>query len=289
MHPLIEIAIQPRRAQDRAGLDDAIQALVASNRLLAVHADPESGLTILSGDSEEQLDRVVEALGLTYDFNVGAPQVAYRETFTQPARIDHTFARQIGGGGLFAKVVLLFQPSQPGAGFSFEYATDAIPAPLAAGVLKGVDAERRRGLLAGFPVIDFKAILVDGGWHDLDSNEQTFETAARAAFRELRTKGAPILLEPIMWVEVLVPNDYLNDVIGDLKSRHGQIQGAVRREDSQFVTAMIPLSQMFGYPSQIQQITNGSGRHEMRFDHYGRAPTFESPDDPLPTAVGLRA
>jgi len=290
MDRLVEIAVELKRGADRPALDAALQALTANDPSLVTFTDPESGQTIIAGPSEEHIDRAIETLRRDCAFNVGPPQVAYRETLGQAALIDYTHKRQIGAGGQFARVVLRFEPLDPGAGFRFEYATDAVPAPLAAGVLKGVAAAGANGLLAGFPVIDFKASLIDGGYHDLDSTEQTFEIAARAAFRELRTKGAPILLEPIMRVEVLTPDDYMGDVIGDLNSRRGQIQGSETRGTSQLVTAMVPLSNMFGYPSQLQLITHGAGRCEMRYDHYEAVPRpFEPPNGTFPPAVGMRA
>jgi len=289
MHPLVEIAIEPKRRQDRAALHAAMQALVSNDLSLAVCVDPESGQTVLSGASEDQLASAVAALSARCDFNVGAPQVAYRETLSQAATIDHTYKRQLDASGRVARVVLMFEPCKAGAGFSFEYATDDVPADLACGVLKGLAAVRLAGLVAGFPVTDFKASLIGGAWHNLDSTEQDFELAARTAFRELRTKGAPILLEPIMQVEVLTPDEHIADVIGDLNSRRGQIMRAETKSDAQLVTALTPLANLFGYSSQLDRITHGAGRFEMRYAHYDQMPTFEPPDATFPPAVGMRA
>jgi len=292
MDRLVEIAVEPKRAADRVALEAALQALTVSDHSLVAFTDPESGQTIISGPSEEHIERAVEALRGVCEFNVGAPQVAYRETLGQSALIDHTYRRPLSPKGDFARVVLQFEPLEPGAGYQFE-SMMAAGSPLkeyVPGVEKGLEAARQIGLLAGFPVIDFKATLIDGAWHDVDSSVRAFEIAARSAFRELRTKGAPTLLEPIMRVEVLTPDDHMGDVIGDLNSRRGQIQGWETRGNDQLVTAMVPLSNMFGYPSQLQLITRGAGRCEMRYDHYEAVPRpFEPPNGTFPPAVGMRA
>jgi elongation factor G len=292
MDPLMEMAIEPRRRADLSALEAALQTLLGSDASLQVRTDHESGQIILAGHSERQLDLAVAALRLACEFNVGAPQVAYRETLGQAALIEHTYMRALGPKGDFAQVVLQFDPLEPGAGYQFESMIVA-GSPLeeyVPGVEKGLESARQNGLLAGFPVIDFKATLVDGAWHDIDSSVRAFEIATRAAFRELRTKGAPILLEPIMRVEVLIPDDYMGDVIGDLNSRRGQIQGAETKGDAQVITAMVPLSNMFGYPSQLQMITHGAGRCDMRYDHYEAVPRpFEPPDDTFPAAMAMRA
>jgi len=292
MDRLVEIAVEPRRAADRSALNAALEALTASDPSLFVFADPESGQTIIAGPSEEHVERAIETLRRACEINVGAPLVACRETLGQAALIEHTYMRALGPKGDFAQVVLQFDPLEPGAGYQFESRVVA-GSPLKEylpGVAKGLEAARQIGLLAGFPVIDFKATLVDGAWHDVDSSVRAFEIATRAAFRELRTKAAPILLEPIMWVEVLTPDDFMGDVIGDLNSRRGQIQGSETRGASQLVTAMVPLSNLFGYPSQLKLFTRGAGRCEMRYDHYEAVPPpFDPPDDTFPPAVGMRA
>ena len=292
MDPLVEIAVEPRSVPDRESLEAALQVLAAADPSLVIRIDRESGQTILSGGSEEQLDRPIAALRRASGVNVGAPQVAYRETLTQTALIDHTYRRPQGPKGDFARLILRFEPLDPGAGYRFvstiaagSTLNDYLPA-----IQGALDSARENGLVAGFPVIDFSAILVACTVHDVDSSMMALEHAARAAFRELRTKGAPVLLEPIMWVEVLIPDDHMGDVIGDLNSRRGQIQGAETRGAAQLVTAMVPLAYMFGYRSQLEVITRGAGRYEMRYDHYERMPRFsEPPDDTFPPAVGMRA
>jgi len=292
MDPLVEIAIEPRSVPGREALEAALQVLAAADPSLVIRIDRESGQTILSGGSEDQLDQALAALRGACDFNAGAPQVAYRETLTQKALIDHIYRRPQGPKGDFARLILQFEPLDPGAGYTF-VSTIAAGSPLSdylPGIQGALDSAREKGLVAGFPVIDFSAILVACTVHDVDSSMMALEHAARAAFRELRTKGAPVLLEPIMWVEVLIPDDHMGDVIGDLNSRRGQIQGAETRGTSRLVTAMVPLASMFGYRSQLQMITRGAGRYEMRYDHYERMPRFsEPPDDTFPPAVGMRA
>jgi len=276
MEPLVEVAIEAKRASDRAGLDAAIQALAARDHLLVVFTDPESNQTIISGLSEEQLARAIEALRRTYkvDANIGAPQVAYRETLGRKAEINYVHKKQTGGSGQFAKIVVVFEPGEPGSGYSFESKVvgGSVPKEFVPGVEKGLESIKESGLLAGFPVIDFKATLIDGDYHDVDSSVLAFEIAARAAFRELRTKGAPKLLEPIMKVEVLTPDEYMGDVIGDLNSRRGQIQGSETRGNAQVVTAMVPLANMFGYVSQLRSFTQGRASYTMQYDHYEAVP-----------------
>jgi elongation factor G len=292
MDPVLEMAIEPKSRADLSALEAALQALLGSDGSLQVRTDQESGQTILAGDSERQLDLAVAALRRDCAFNIGAPQVAYRETLGQSALVEHTYKRPLGPNSDFAQVVLQFEPLEPGAGYQFE-SMIAPGSPLKEyipGVERGLESAKQNGLLAGFPVVDFKATLVDGGWHDVDSSVRAFEIATRTAFRELRTKAAPILLEPIMRVEVLTPDDHMGDVIGDLNSRRGQVQGAETRGTDNLVIAMVPLSNMFGYPSQLQLITHGAGRCEMRYDHYEAVPRpFEPPDGTFPPAVGMRA
>ena len=259
-----------------------------------VHVDQESGQTILSGLSEEHLDAKLHHLLQAHrvDANIGAPQVAYRETLGRRVDIDYAHKRLTGAGGEFARVKLIFEPGQPDSGFQFEstITNGAIPDAFIPAVRKGVEAARQNGLLAGFPVIDFKATLYDGGYHDLDSNAGTFELAARAAFRELREKGLPLLLEPVMAVEVLAPEECMGDVVGDLNSRRGRVQSVKPKGDVQHVRAVVPLSNMFGYLGQLTSFTQGRAAYTMRFDHYAPVPLKPLDDDPrFPPAIGMRA
>jgi elongation factor G len=205
---------------------------------------------------------------------VGAPQVAYRETITRRAEVDYTHKKQTGGTGQFARVKLVFEPGEPGSGFVFESAIvgGAVPKEYIPGVQKGLESVKDNGLLAGFPLIDFKATLIDGAFHDVDSSVLAFEIASRAAFKELREKGGPKLLEPIMNVEVVTPEEYLGSVIGDLNSRRGQIQGQDMRGNATVVNAFVPLANMFGYVNQLRGMSQGRAQFTMQFDHYETVP-----------------
>ena len=231
--PVIEIAIELKSKADQEKLGVALQKLAAEDPTLRVSTDPESGQTRLKGMGELHLDIKVDILKRTYkvEANVGAPQVANRETVGRKTEIDYTHKKQTGGSGQFARVKLTFEPVEPGVGYSFESKVVGgnVPKEFVPGVEKGLESIKENGLLAGFPVIDFKATLTDGAYHDVDSSVLAFEIAARAAFRELRDKAAPKLLEPIMKVEVTTPEEWVGDVIGDLNSRRGQIQGQDQR------------------------------------------------------------
>ena len=238
--------------------------------------DQESGQTVMKGMGELHLDIKVDILRRTYkvDANIGAPQVAYRESLGRKTEIDYTHKKQTGGTGQFARVMITFEPGEPGSGFVFEskIVGGSIPKEFIPGVEKGLESIKENGLLAGFPLIDFKATLTDGKYHDVDSSVLAFEIAARAAFRELREKGAPKLLEPIMKVEVLTPDEYLGDVIGDLNSRRGQIQGTDQRGNAQVITAFVPLANMFGYVSNLRGMSQGRAQFTMQYDHYEDVP-----------------
>ena len=225
---------------------------------------------------ELHLEIKVDILRRTYkvDANVGAPQVAYRETLSKPVTVDYTHKKQTGGSGQFARVKIEYEPLPPGSGFVFENEVvgGSIPKEFIPSVEKGIKAQKESGLMAGFPVIDFKATLVDGAFHEVDSNALTFDIAARASFRELATKGAVKLLEPIMKVEVVTPDDFLGGVIGDLNGRRGHVQGTDTRGNAQIVTAMVPLANMFGYINTLRSMTQGRAQYSMQFDHYETVP-----------------
>ena len=206
--------------------------------------------------------------------NVGAPQVAYRETITRAAEVDYTHKKQSGGSGQFARVKIVLEPTEPGEGFSFasEIVGGSVPKEYIPGVEKGIKSVMGTGVLAGFPVVDVKARLIDGAYHDVDSSVLAFEIAGRAAFREGLQKGAPKLLEPIMKVEVVTPEDYMGDVIGDLNSRRGQIQGTESRGVAAVVNAMVPLANMFGYVNSLRSMSQGRAQYSMVFDHYAEVP-----------------
>jgi elongation factor G len=278
--PVIEQAIEPKSKADQEKLGVALAKMVAEDPSFTVHTDQESGQTIMKGMGELHLDIKVDILRRTYkvDANIGAPQVAYRESLGKKADIDYTHKKQTGGTGQFARVKIMFEPGEPGTGFVFENTVVGgnVPKEFIPGVQKGLESAKENGLLAGFPLIDFKATLYDGGYHDVDSSVLAFEIAARAAFRELREKGAPKLLEPIMKVEVLTPDEYMGDVIGDLNSRRGQIQGTETRGNAQVVTAFVPLANMFGYVSQLRSFSQGRAQFTMQYDHYEVVPKAQA-------------
>ncbi|TAL35260.1 elongation factor G [Phenylobacterium sp.] len=274
--PVIEIAIEPKSKADQEKLGVALAKMVAEDPSFTVHTDQESGQTIMKGMGELHLDIKVDILKRTYkvEANIGAPQVAYRESLGKSTDIDYTHKKQTGGTGQFARVKIKFEPGEPGSGFVFENTTvgGSVPKEYVPGVQKGLESAKENGLLAGFPLIDFKATLYDGGFHDVDSSVLAFEIAARAAFKELREKGAPKLLEPIMKVEVLTPDEYMGDVIGDLNSRRGQIQGTETRGNAQVVTAFVPLANMFGYINTLRSFSQGRAQFTMQYDHYDPVP-----------------
>jgi elongation factor G len=277
--PVIEIAIEPKSKADQEKLGVALAKMVAEDPSFTVQTDQESGQTIMKGMGELHLDIKVDILKRTYkvEANIGAPQVAYRESLGKVTDIDYTHKKQTGGTGQFARVKIKFEPGEQGSGFVFESSVvgGSVPKEFIPGVQKGIESAKENGLLAGFPVIDFKATLHDGAYHDVDSSVLAFEIAARAAFRELRERGAPKLLEPIMKVEVVTPDEYMGDVIGDLNSRRGQIQGTETRGNAQVVTAFVPLANMFGYINTLRSFSQGRANFSMTYDHY----------DPVPQAV----
>jgi len=277
--PVIEIAVEPKSKADQEKLGVALAKLASEDPSFTVSTDHESGQTILKGMGELHLDIKIDILKRTYkvEANIGAPQVAYRESLGKRAEIDYTHKKQTGGTGQFARVKLVFEPGEPGSGFVFESAIvgGAVPKEYIPGVQKGLESVKDNGLLAGFPLIDFKATLIDGAFHDVDSSVLAFEIASRAAFKELREKGAPKLLEPIMAVEVVTPEEYLGSVIGDLNGRRGQIQGQDTRGNAIVVNAFVPLANMFGYVNNLRGMSQGRAQFTMQYDHY----------DPVPQAV----
>ena len=274
--PVIEVAIEPKTKADQEKMGMALARLAQEDPSFRVSTDTESGQTILKGMGELHLEIKVDILKRTYkvDANVGAPQVAYRETLSRPITIQYTHKKQTGGSGQFAEVKIEFEPLPPGSGFVFENEVvgGSIPREFIPSVEKGLKSQKESGLMAGFPVIDFQARLVDGKYHEVDSNALTFDIAARAAFRELASKGVVKLLEPIMKVEVVTPDEFLGGVIGDLNARRGQVQGTDTRGNAQVITAMVPLANMFGYINTLRSMTQGRAQYTMQFDHYEQVP-----------------
>jgi elongation factor G len=275
--PVIEIAIEPKSKADQEKLGLALSKLAAEDPSFRVSTDQESGQTILKGMGELHLDIKVDILRRTYkvDANVGAPQVAYRETITKKAEIDYTHKKQTGGTGQFARVKLVVQPNDQGAGFSFEskIVGGAVPKEYIPGVEKGLQSVVGAGVIAGFPVVDLKVELIDGAFHEVDSSALAFEIASRAALREALQKGGSVLLEPVMKVEVVTPEDYTGSVIGDLNSRRGQIQGQDMRGNAVVINAMVPLANMFGYVNTLRSMSQGRANYTMQFDHYEQVPS----------------
>ncbi|GAA0869230.1 elongation factor G [Brevundimonas basaltis] len=274
--PVIEIAVEPKSKADQEKLGVALAKLASEDPSFTVSTDFESGQTILKGMGELHLDIKIDILKRTYkvDANIGAPQVAYRESLGRKVDIDYTHKKQTGGTGQFARVMITFEPGEPGSGFVFENTIvgGAVPKEYIPGVEKGLESVKDGGLLAGFPLIDFKATLTDGKYHDVDSSVLAFEIAARAAFRELKEKGAPKLLEPIMAVEVVTPEEYLGSVIGDLNGRRGMIQGQDMRGNATVVNAFVPLANMFGYVNTLRGMSQGRAAFTMQYDHYEPVP-----------------
>ena len=274
--PVIEIAVEPKTKADQEKLGVALAKLASEDPSFTVSTDHESGQTILKGMGELHLDIKIDILKRTYkvEATIGAPQVAYRESISRKAEIDYTHKKQTGGTGQFARVKLVFEPGEPGSDFVFESAIvgGAVPKEYIPGVEKGLKSAKDNGLLAGFPVIDVKATLVDGAFHDVDSSVLAFEIASRAAFKELREKGGPKLLEPIMAVEVVTPEEYLGSIIGDLNGRRGMIQGQDMRGNAVVVNAFVPLANMFGYVNTLRGMSQGRAQFTMQYDHYEAVP-----------------
>ncbi|MEP3585480.1 elongation factor G [Parvibaculum sp.] len=274
--PVIEVAVEPKTKADQEKMGIALNRLAQEDPSFRVSVDEESGQTVIKGMGELHLDILVDRMRREFkvDANVGAPQVAYRETLTKRAEIDYTHKKQTGGSGQFARVKIIFEPGEPGTGFQFEskIVGGSVPKEYIPGVQKGVESVKDSGPLAGFPMIDFKATLMDGAYHDVDSSVMAFEIASRAAFREGAQQAGVKLLEPIMNVEVVTPEEYMGDVIGDLNSRRGQISGTEQRGIAQVIHAMVPLANMFGYVNTLRSMSQGRAQYTMQFDHYEQVP-----------------
>jgi elongation factor G len=274
--PVIEVAVEPKSQADQEKMGVALARLAQEDPSFRVSVDHESGQTIIKGMGELHLEIIVDRMKREYkvEANVGAPQVAYRETITLTAEVDHTHKKQTGGTGQFARVKLAFTPLPRGGGFVFEnkIVGGAVPREFVPGVQKGLELSKEAGVIAGFPTIDVKVELVDGAFHDVDSSVLAFEIATRAAFREGMAKAGPVLLEPIMKVEVVTPEDYMGDVIGNLNSRRGQITGMDQRGNARIVSAMVPLATMFGYVNNLRSLSQGRAQYTMQFDHYEPVP-----------------
>ena len=274
--PVIEIAVEPKTKADQEKMGIALNRLAAEDPSFRVKSDEESGQTIIAGMGELHLDILIDRMKREFgvEANIGQPQVAYRETITRAADIDYTHKKQSGGSGQFARVKMTIEPNETGEGFAFESKVVGgnVPREYIPGVEKGVKSVMDAGILIGFPIVDVKVTLNDGAYHDVDSSVLAFEIAGRAGFREGLAEAGPKILEPVMKVEVVTPEDYMGDVIGDLNSRRGQIQGTESRGVAQVVNAFVPLANMFGYVNNLRSMSQGRAQYTMEFDHYEQVP-----------------
>ncbi len=274
--PVISIAVEPKTKADQEKMGVALNRLAAEDPSFRVASDEESGQTIISGMGELHLDILIDRMRREFNVeaNIGQPQVAYRETITKSTDIDYTHKKQSGGSGQFARIKMTVMPNEAGAGFEFDNTIVGgnIPKEYIPGVQKGVNSVMGAGVLIGFPVVDVKVTLTDGAYHDVDSSVLAFEIAGRMGFRDALKQAGPKLLEPIMKVEVVTPEDYMGDVIGDLNSRRGQIQGTEARGVATMIEAFVPLANMFGYVNNLRSMSQGRAQYSMQFDHYEQVP-----------------
>jgi elongation factor G len=274
--PVVDVAIEPKSKADEEKLANALQRLSEEDPTFRVRTDDETNQTVISGMGELHLEILVDRMKreFTVQANVGKPQVAYNETITIPFEQRHRFVRQTGGKGMFADVTLMVEPQEPGKGFVFEskITGGAIPKEFIPAVEKGVEDAMRTGGLAGYPMVDVKVTLLDGGYHEVDSSEMAFKIAGSMAFKEACAKAQPRLLEPIFDVEVVVPEEYMGDIIGDLSSRRGRIGGMFTRSEARVIAASVPLAEMFGYATRMRSISQGRAVYSMQFSRYETLP-----------------
>jgi elongation factor G len=275
--PVIRVAIEPKTKVDQDRLAEALQKLAEEDPTFRVHTDPETGQTIISGMGELHLEIIVDRLQREFkvNANVGRPQVAYRETIRTPVdKVEAKFVRQTGGRGQYGHVVINVEPTDSGSGFVFENEIrgGAVPREYVPSVEQGIKEAMESGVIAGYPLIDVKATLIDGSFHDVDSSEMAFKIAGSMAFKDAVKRGDPVLLEPIMDVEVVTPDEYLGDVMGDLTSRRGKIGGMMQRSSAQVIGASVPLSEMFGYSTVLRSLSQGRAVYTMQFSHYDEVP-----------------
>ncbi|MGD6818653.1 elongation factor G [Metabacillus sp. 84] len=274
--PVISLSVEPKSKADQDKMSTALTKLSEEDPTFRAHTDPETGQTIISGMGELHLDIIVDRMRREFkvEANVGAPQVAYRETFRGSAKVEGKFARQSGGRGQFGHVWIEFEPNEEGKGFEFQnkIVGGVVPREYVPAVQAGLEDSMKNGVLAGYQLIDVKAALVDGSYHDVDSSEMAFKVAASLALKNAVSKCNPVILEPVMKVEVVVPDEYMGDIMGDVTSRRGRVEGMEARGNAQVVRAMVPLSEMFGYATALRSNTQGRGTFTMHFDHYEEVP-----------------
>jgi elongation factor G len=275
--PVISVAIEPKTKVDQEKMGMALSKLAQEDPSFRVHTDEESGQTIISGMGELHLEIIVDRMKREYkvEANVGAPQVAYRETMRKGLEVEGKFVRQSGGRGQYGHVWIRLEPQEPGKGYEFvnEIVGGTVPREYVPAVDKGIQEAMKSGPMAGFPVVDIKVAIFDGSYHDVDSNENAFKIAGSMAFKEGFMKGSPVLLEPIMKVEVVTPEDYMGDVIGDLNRRRGMIQSMDDSPSGKLVTAEVPLAEMFGYSTSLRSMSQGRATYSMEFSKYMETPS----------------
>ena len=274
--PVIQLSVEPKSKADQDKMATALQKLQEEDPTFRAGTDEETGQVIIAGMGELHLDIIVDRMRREFkvECTVGAPMVSYRETFKQPAQVQGKFTRQSGGRGQYGDVWIEFTPNEPGAGFEFENAIvgGVVPREYIPAVEAGLKDSMANGVLAGYELIDVKAKLFDGSYHDVDSSEMAFKVAASLALKEAAKKCNPVILEPIMKVEVVMPEEYLGDIMGDITSRRGRVEGMEARGNAQVVSAQVPLSEMFGYATSLRSSTQGRGTYSMVFDHYEEVP-----------------
>src|SRR5574342_460685 len=274
--PVIQLSVEPKSKADQDKMTTALQKLQEEDPTFRAHTDQETGQVIIAGMGELHLDIIVDRMRREFkvEANVGAPQVAYRETFRESASVEGKFARQSGGRGQFGHVWIEFSPNEEGKGFEFVNGIvgGVVPREYIPAVQAGLEDSLDRGVLAGYPLVDIKARLFDGSYHDVDSNEMAFKIAASMALKAAASKCSPVILEPVMRVEVIIPEEYLGDIMGQITSRRGRVEGMDARGNAQVVRAMVPLSEMFGYATSLRSSTQGRGVFSMHFDHYEEVP-----------------
>ncbi|WP_338471330.1 elongation factor G [Niallia sp. XMNu-256] len=274
--PVIQLSVEPKSKADQDKMATALQKLQEEDPTFRAHTDQETGQVIIAGMGELHLDVIVDRMKREFkvEANVGAPQVSYRETFRASAQVEGKFARQSGGRGQYGHVWIEFSPNEEGKGFEFENGIvgGVVPREYIPAVQAGLEDALDRGILAGYPLVDIKAKLFDGSYHDVDSSEMAFKVAASLALRNAASKCQPVILEPIMKVEVVIPEEYLGDIMGQVTARRGRVEGMDARGNAQVVRAMVPLSEMFGYATALRSSTQGRGVFSMHFDHYEEVP-----------------
>jgi elongation factor G len=276
--PVIELAIEPKTKNDQGKMGEALAKLAEEDPTFRAHTDQETGQTIIAGMGELHLEIIVDRLLREFkvEANVGAPQVAYKETFTKPVEVDSKYAKQSGGRGQYGHCKVKFEPMDPNAEETFKFESTvvggAIPKEYIPAVGNGIEEATKAGILAGFPVLGVYANVYDGSYHEVDSSEMAFHIAGSMAFKEAMQKGAPVLLEPIMKVEVTMPEEYMGDVIGDINSRRGRIEGMDDLGGGKIVRGYVPLAEMFGYSTDLRSKTQGRGNYSMFFEKYEPVP-----------------